>query len=116
MDAEMQRGLLPGAVALSGKFVPVLQSVSQRTVATVREFLADPGAVSERVQDKLAATGNALREHVTADAHSATAAPSNTAGGAMTLLMCCCAGRGMQRSIGSSGCQITASNMWCFHI
>ncbi|CAL8460688.1 g219 [Coccomyxa elongata] len=82
VDAEMQRGLLPGAVALSGKFVPVLQSVSQRTVATVREFLADPGAMSERVQDKLAATGNALREHVTADANSATATPSNTAGSA----------------------------------
>lgn len=82
MDAEMQRGLLPGAVALSGKFVPVLQSVSQRTVGSVREFLVDPGAVSERVQDKLAATGNALREHVAADAHSTTAGPSNTAGGA----------------------------------
>jgi hypothetical protein len=81
VDAEMQRGLLPGAVALSGKFVPVLQSVSQRTLNTAREFLADPSALSERVHDGLAATGSAVREHIAPDAHSATAGPGSTAGG-----------------------------------
>lgn len=84
MDAEMQRGLLPGAVALSAKFVPVVQSVSARTVETVRDFLADPAAMSERVQERvhetLAATSGAVREQVAPDAHSATAGPTGTAG------------------------------------
>ena len=32
VDAEMQRGLLPGGLALSAKFVPALRSVAYRTV------------------------------------------------------------------------------------
>ncbi len=32
VDAEMQRGLLPGALALSAKFVPALRAVAYRTV------------------------------------------------------------------------------------
>ena len=32
VDAEMQRGLLPGALALSAKFVPSLRAVAARTV------------------------------------------------------------------------------------
>ena len=36
MDAEMQRGLLPGALALSAKFVPAIRAVAARTVE-VRE-------------------------------------------------------------------------------
>ena len=32
VDAEMQRGLLPGALALSAKFVPAIRAVASRTV------------------------------------------------------------------------------------
>ena len=49
MDTEMQRGLLPGAMALSAKFVPVVQRVSQRTVEAVKDFVADPKALSDKV-------------------------------------------------------------------
>ena len=31
VDAEMQRGLLPGALALSAKFVPAMRAVASRT-------------------------------------------------------------------------------------
>lgn len=60
----MRRGLLPGAMALSAKFVPVVQSVTQRTVEAVHTFVADPAALSERVQEKVASAGAAVREQV----------------------------------------------------
>jgi hypothetical protein len=37
VDAEMQRGLLPGALALSAKFVPALRAVAARTVEVCGE-------------------------------------------------------------------------------
>ena len=49
MDTEMQRGMLPGAMALSAKFVPVVQRVSQKTLEAVKDFMADPKALSEKV-------------------------------------------------------------------
>ena len=55
MDTEMQRGLLPGAMALSAKFVPVVQRVSQRTVEAVKDFVADPKALSDKVPRNLSA-------------------------------------------------------------
>jgi len=42
VDAEMARGLLPGALALSGKVRPAVSSVAGRTAVALREFLADP--------------------------------------------------------------------------
>ena len=48
MDTEMQRGMLPGAMALSAKFVPVVQRVSQKTLEAVKDFVADPKALSEK--------------------------------------------------------------------
>lgn len=50
VDAEMQRGLLPGAIALSGKFMPAVRGVAQRSVAALRTFAADPTAFSDRVR------------------------------------------------------------------
>ncbi len=50
VDAEMQRGLLPGAIALSGKFMPAVCGVAQRSVAALRTFAADPTAFSDRVR------------------------------------------------------------------
>jgi hypothetical protein len=42
VDAEMARGLLPGALALSGKVRPAVSSVAGRTADALREFLHDP--------------------------------------------------------------------------
>jgi len=53
VDTEMQRGMLPGAMALSAKFVPALQRVSQKTLEAVKEFVADPKALSDRVRNKV---------------------------------------------------------------
>ena len=50
MDAEMQRGLLPGAVSLSAKFMPVVQRVAQRSLEALRQFIADPGALSDKAR------------------------------------------------------------------
>ena len=50
VDAEMQRGLLPGAIALSGKFGPAVRGVAQRSAEAVRTFVADPAAFSDRVR------------------------------------------------------------------
>ena len=52
MDTEMQRGMLPGAMALSAKFVPVVQRVSQKTLEAVKEFVADPKALSDKVWEE----------------------------------------------------------------
>lgn len=41
VDTEMQRGLLPGLLALSAKFVPTVKSVAERTVDTAKHFMAD---------------------------------------------------------------------------
>ena len=51
VDAEMARGLLPGALALSAKFGPVVRRVAQRCLEALRQLAADPAAFSERVQD-----------------------------------------------------------------
>lgn len=49
VDTEMQRGMLPGAMALSAKFVPVVQQVSRKTLEAVKEFVADPKALTDKV-------------------------------------------------------------------
>lgn len=43
VESEMARGLLPGAMALSSKFVPVVTSVTLRTVEQARAMLAEGG-------------------------------------------------------------------------
>ena len=49
VDTEMQRGMLPGAMALSAKFVPVVQRVSRNTLEAVKDFVADPKALTDKV-------------------------------------------------------------------
>lgn len=44
VEAEMQRGLLPGAIALSSKFVPALKKVTFQTMDSAKNFLADAPA------------------------------------------------------------------------
>ena len=44
VDTEMARGLLPGALALSGKVMPAVTRVAHRTADAFREFLHDPQA------------------------------------------------------------------------
>lgn len=39
VDAEMQRGLLPGALALSHKFVPAIKRVARRSVHALTEWV-----------------------------------------------------------------------------
>jgi hypothetical protein len=43
VEAEMARGLLPGAMALSSKFMPVVSSVAFRTIEQARIMLAEGG-------------------------------------------------------------------------
>jgi hypothetical protein len=51
VDAEMQNGLLPGLLALSGKFVPTVRSVAQKTVDSARRFVeSTPAYLEERLQ------------------------------------------------------------------
>lgn len=41
VEREMQRGLLPGAIALSSKFVPALKKVTAQTIDSARRFLQE---------------------------------------------------------------------------
>jgi hypothetical protein len=41
VEREMQRGLLPGAIALSSKFVPALKKVTAQTIDSGRRFLQE---------------------------------------------------------------------------
>jgi hypothetical protein len=41
VEAEMARGLLPGAIALSSKFVPAIKKVSRHTLESAKAFLQD---------------------------------------------------------------------------
>ena len=68
MDTEMQRGMLPGAMALSAKFVPVVQQVSRKTLEAVKEFVADPKALTDKVRQQ------AVKSLSCQAAHSAIAA------------------------------------------
>lgn len=44
VEAEMQRGLLPGAISLSSKFMPALKKVTAQTFDSARTFMAEtPG-------------------------------------------------------------------------
>ncbi len=43
VESEMARGLLPGAMALSSKFMPVVSSVTLRTIEQARVMLAEGG-------------------------------------------------------------------------
>ena len=50
IDAEMQRGLLPGVLALASKFVPTVKAVVRRTITTLWEALQvtfSPAACAE---------------------------------------------------------------------
>ena len=44
VEGEMQRGLLPGTIALSSKFVPALKKVSAQTFESARTLLAESPA------------------------------------------------------------------------
>jgi len=48
VEGEMQRGLLPGAMALSAKFVPTLKTVTQRTIESGKALLEGPPAGADR--------------------------------------------------------------------
>ncbi len=41
VDTEMQRGLLPGLIALSAKLVPTIQRVAQNTVHSIQQFVQE---------------------------------------------------------------------------
>eukprot|EP00884_Botryococcus_braunii_P011035 jgi/Botrbrau1/19933/Bobra.0059s0050.1 len=60
VDAEMQRGLLPGALALGAKFVPTVKSVFARTVETVTETIKHYAENPEEAQAQF----NAVRERI----------------------------------------------------
>ncbi|KAK9834006.1 hypothetical protein WJX81_002422 [Elliptochloris bilobata] len=75
VDAEMARGLLPGALALSGKVLPAVSSVAHRTADALREFVHDPQALAERV----AAAGRSAVDKAAASAESATGAVARAA-------------------------------------
>lgn len=47
VEAEMQRGLLPGALALSGKLWPAVQTVARRTAASAQGWLAQVGPLQQ---------------------------------------------------------------------
>ena len=51
VDAEMQRGLLPGALALSGKLWPAVQTVVRRTAASAQGWLAEVGPAHQRQRE-----------------------------------------------------------------
>ena len=40
VDAEMQNGLLPGALALSSKFLPTVKTVATRTAASAQHWIS----------------------------------------------------------------------------
>ena len=40
VDVEMQNGLLPGALALSAKFLPSIQTVASRTAAAAQRWIS----------------------------------------------------------------------------
>lgn len=63
MDTEMQRGMLPGAMALSAKFVPVVQRVTQKTLEAVKDFVADPKALTDKVLHLLCSPSCIKMEH-----------------------------------------------------
>ena len=46
VEAELRRGLLPGALSLSAKFVPTIKAVTARTVESARAFLAEQPAAA----------------------------------------------------------------------
>jgi hypothetical protein len=46
VEAELRRGLLPGALSLSAKFVPTIKAVTSRTVESARAFLAEQPAAA----------------------------------------------------------------------
>jgi hypothetical protein len=52
VEGEMARGLLPGAMALSSKFMPVVTSVTLRTVEQAKAMLAEGGQQQQGVLDE----------------------------------------------------------------
>ena len=57
MDAEMARGLLPGALALSGKVGPAVSSVAGRTAEALRTFVQDPQVPPQPTAPAVASAG-----------------------------------------------------------
>jgi len=43
VDAEMQRGLLPGLISVAGRLVPTARSVAERSLASVARLVAEGG-------------------------------------------------------------------------
>lgn len=69
VDAEMQKGALPGGIALAGKFMPTLQRVSTRTMDSARQLL---------LQNDAAAAGQRKRQE---DAIEMSSSSRGSAGG-----------------------------------
>ena len=47
VDTEMQNGLLPGALALSAKFLPTMKGVARQSAASVQRWISERPAHSE---------------------------------------------------------------------
>lgn len=61
VEGEMQKGLLPGVMTLSAKFMPTVQSVARRTFESGRAFLSESGGAessSSVSRSSSNATGN----------------------------------------------------------
>lgn len=57
VEAEMQNGLLPGVMVLSGKFVPTMRKVLDRTVEAGKKILEGPPESSARSEDTAESPG-----------------------------------------------------------
>ena len=51
VDNEMQKGALPGAISLAGKFVPSVKSISNKSIDSVMQFIKQEEAEPNRTAD-----------------------------------------------------------------
>jgi hypothetical protein len=72
VDAELQKGALPGALALSAKFMPTLQRVGSRTMESARQLLLVDGQQGSHSQGHR--REQAQRQEVEVSAGSAASA------------------------------------------
>ena len=57
VEGEMQNGLLPGIMVLSGKFVPTMRKVVKRTIEAGKKILEGPPESSEDIPDSPSPVG-----------------------------------------------------------
>jgi hypothetical protein len=72
VDAELQKGALPGSLALAGKFMPTLQRVGSRTMESARQLLVADGQQDSHSQGRQ--REHAQRQEVEMSAGSAASA------------------------------------------